>query len=92
MRRLAVLLPLLILGLMLAGVANAASPSPPPVGPPYPDPVDGQAVYDYAGVFRPSTVAQAEGIVDAIEAQTKAEVAVYTQAKGHDDIGGRGRR
>ena len=86
MRRLAVLLPLLILGLMLAGVANAASPSPPPVGPPYPDPVDGQAVYDYAGVFRPSTVAQAEGIVDAIEAQTKAEVAVYTQATGRDDI------
>ena len=33
-----------------------------------------------------STVAQAEGIVDAIEAQTKAEVAVYTQATGRDDI------
>ena len=84
MRRLAVLLPLLVLGLMLAGVANAASP--PPVGPPYPDPVDGQAVYDYAGVFTPTTVVQAEQIVDAIEAQTKAEVAVYTQAKGRDDI------
>ena len=51
-----------------------------PVGPPYPDPVDGQAVYDYAGVLRPATVAQAEAIVDAIEAQTKAEVVVYTQA------------
>jgi uncharacterized membrane protein YgcG len=86
MRRLAVLLPLLILGLMLAGVANAASPSPPPVGPPYPEPVDGQAVYDYAGVFSPTTVTHAEQIVDAIEAQTKAEIAVYTQATGRDDI------
>jgi uncharacterized membrane protein YgcG len=86
MRRLAVLLPLLILGLLLAGVANAASPSPPPVGPPYPDPVDGQAVYDYAGVFSATTKAQAEQIVDAIEAQTKAEIAVYTQATGREDV------
>ena len=29
---------------------------------------------------------QAEAIVDAIEAQTKAEVVVYTQALGRDDI------
>ncbi len=86
MRRLGLLLPLLLLGLMLAGVANAASPSPGPVGPPYPEPVNGQAVYDQAGVFRATTVTQAERIVDAIEAQTKVEIAVYTQAMGRDDI------
>ncbi len=53
---------------------------PPPAGPPFPEPVDGQAVYDYAGVFDASTIVQAEQIIDAIEAQTKAEVVVYTQA------------
>ena len=70
-------------------------PRRPPAGPPFPDPVDGQAVYDYAGIFAPRRSRQAERIVDAIEAQTKAEVVVYTQATGRDDIttdGGRGRR
>ena len=78
MRRLAAILNLLPLAFLLAGVAQAASPTPsaPPPGPPYPDPVDGQAVYDYAGVFQPDTVRLAEQIVDAIEAQSKAEVVV----------------
>ena len=90
MRRLTRLLPGLLLALSLAAVASAASPSPgattPPPGPPYPEPVEGRAVYDFARVLRPDTVAQAEAIVDAIEAQTKAEVVVYTQALGRDDI------
>ncbi|MEO8437764.1 MAG: TPM domain-containing protein [Chloroflexota bacterium] len=81
------------------GPVAAASPSPPapaaiespgstppPPGPPFPEPIDGQAVYDYAGVLSPETEVQAEQIVDAIEAQTKAEIAVYTQALGRDDI------
>lgn len=81
------------------GPAVAASPSPsttsattsvggspPPVGPPFPEPTDGQAVYDYADVLQPGTVSQAEQIVDAIEAQTKVEIVVYTQALGRDDI------
>ena len=70
------------------GAAVAASPSPssPPPGPPFPEPIDGRAVYDYAGVFRSETVTQAELVIDAIEAQTKAEVVVYTQALGRDDI------
>ena len=86
MRRLAIL-PALVLGLMLAGVANAASPPPSPSpGPPFPEPVDGQAVYDYAGVLDPGIEAQAERIVDAIEAQTKAEIVVYTQGLGRDGI------
>jgi uncharacterized membrane protein YgcG len=72
------------------GIASVAvardAPSAPPPGPPFPEPVDGQAVYDFADVFQPETVIQAEAIVDAIEAQTKAEVVVYTQALGRDGI------
>ena len=60
--------------------------SPPAAGPPFPEPVDGQAVYDYAEVLTPTTERQAEQIIDAIEAQTKSEVVVYTQALGRDDI------
>src|SRR5262245_64073872 len=80
--------------LLGAPMALAASPapsagataSPPPAGPPFPEPIDNQAVYDFAQRFRPETRQQAEGIIDAIEAQTKAEVVVYTQALGRDDI------
>jgi uncharacterized membrane protein YgcG len=74
------LLPLLVvLGLALP-VAVAAA------GPPFPEPVDGQAVYDTAELFTPGARQQAESIIDAIEAQTKAELVVYTQALGRDDI------
>ena len=69
----------LALGLALPAVA--AEP-----GPPFPDPVDGQAVYDTAGLFSQETRDQAELIIDAIESQSKAEVVVYTQALGRDDI------
>jgi uncharacterized membrane protein YgcG len=55
-------------------------------GPPFPDPVDGQAVYDTAELFSPAARERAELIVDAIEAQTGAEVVVYTQELGRDDI------
>jgi uncharacterized membrane protein YgcG len=101
MRRIVVLLSalLLVLGLGLASAANAASPpsaepspvetpvaTPLPPGPPFPEPVDNQAVYDFAGVLSPATKEQAELVVDAIEGQTKAEVVVYTKALGRDDI------
>lgn len=69
----------LALGLAVPAVAAEA-------GPPFPDPVDGQAVYDTAELFSPETRQQAELIIDAIEAQSKAEVVVYTQALGRDDI------
>ena len=69
-----------------AGSVMGAEPSAPPAGPPFPEPVEDQAVYDYAGVLDASTVLQAEQIIDAIEAQTKAEVVVYTQGLGRDDI------
>ena len=48
-------------------------------GPPFPPPVDGQAVYDTADVFRPGTVETVEATIDAIEERTGAEVAVFTQ-------------
>lgn len=70
----------------VVGSVAAADPTAPPAGPPFPEPVDGQAVYDYAGVLEASTILQAEQIIDAIESQTKAEVVVYTQGLGRDDI------
>ncbi|HET7703965.1 MAG TPA: TPM domain-containing protein [Candidatus Limnocylindrales bacterium] len=48
-------------------------------GPPFPDPVDGVAVYDHAGIFAPETIAAVERQIDAIEERTGAEIAVYTQ-------------
>jgi uncharacterized membrane protein YgcG len=62
----------LVLGLVLPASAAAE-------GPPFPDPVEGQAVYDEAEVLRPATEARAEEIIDAIEERTGAEIAVYTQ-------------
>ncbi len=57
-------------------------PTPIPgsdAGPPFPSPVDGVAVYDHAGIFRPATIAGIETQIDAIEQRTGAEVAIYTQ-------------
>ena len=47
-----------------------------------PDPVEDQAVYDYAGVLGGRRDRQAEATIDAIEARTGAEVVVYTQDSG----------
>ena len=54
-------------------------------GPPYPGPVDGQRVYDYAEVLSPATIARAEQISRGIEARTGAQVVVYTQVKPESD-------
>lgn len=59
-----------------AGFAAASAPLP---GPPFPDPVLDQAVYDYAEVFTPATEESVEVTIDMIEARTGAEVAVYSQ-------------
>ncbi|MCV0402986.1 MAG: TPM domain-containing protein [Chloroflexi bacterium] len=48
-------------------------------GPPFPDPVDERAVYDEPGVLRPETVAELEQRIDAVEAETGAEIVVYIQ-------------
>ena len=48
-------------------------------GPPFPEPVDNQAVYDTAGVLDPATIARVEAQIDQVEAETGAEIVVYTQ-------------
>jgi uncharacterized membrane protein YgcG len=68
--------------LLLAAPALAATP---PAGPPYPDAVTGQRVYDYAGIFSSGAISQAQSIIEGIEARTGAQVAVYTQVKPESD-------
>ena len=70
---------------LLVASAGASAAATPPAGPPYPDAVSGQRVYDYAGIFSSGAVADAETTIKAIEARTGAEVAVYTQVKGESD-------
>jgi uncharacterized membrane protein YgcG len=48
-------------------------------GPPFPEPVEGQAVYDTAAMFSAGAEAELERRIDAIEAETGAEIVVYTQ-------------
>ncbi len=48
-------------------------------GPPFPNPVSGQRVYDTAGVLRPETITSLQTTIAAIEARTGAQVVVYTQ-------------
>ena len=50
-----------------------------PVGPPFPDPVIDQTVYDNAGILSPETEATAQNIIAGIENRTGAEIVVYTQ-------------
>ena len=68
----------LILLTVLVGPALAA-------GPPYPEPVTGQRVYDTAGVLSDATKAEAQRIIEGIEARTGAQVVVYTQLKPESD-------
>jgi uncharacterized membrane protein YgcG len=65
----------------LAGVllAIAAGSGAAAAGPPFPDPELDRAVYDTADVLDPATVARVEGMIDAIEQRTGAEIVVYTQ-------------
>ena len=71
---------LLLMAAWPTGVA-ATDGNPPPAGPPYPQPVAGQSVYDYAGVFSAATVAASERAITEIEARTGTEIVVYTQLK-----------
>jgi uncharacterized membrane protein YgcG len=77
------------LGALLIGAWLALAPGAlaaiPDAGPPYPAPVTGQRVYDYAGIFTPETIASAEKTIAGIEARTGAQVAVYTQVKPQSD-------
>ncbi len=71
----AILATLAAVWLLLAGPATTALA----YGPPFPDPVLNQAVYDEANVFREATRARVEATIDAIEERTGAEIVVYTQ-------------
>ena len=71
----------LLLLLASAGLSVAA----PPAGPPYPEPVTGQRVYDYAGIFSETARSRAEATIRGIEDRTGAQVAVYTQVKPQSD-------
>ena len=78
-----------LLAQVSVSVALAASPAPSapsakplPPGPPFPEPVDGKAVYDFAGIFSSGAIVEAESTIDRIEQRTGAEVVVYTQNAG----------
>ncbi|MGZ8563797.1 MAG: TPM domain-containing protein, partial [Candidatus Limnocylindria bacterium] len=45
----------------------------------FPNPVSGQAVYDPAGAFDPAVEQALESQIDAIEARSGAEIAIYAQ-------------
>ena len=54
-------------------------------GPPYPAPITGLRVYDYAGVLSGAARQRAAATIAAIEARTGAQVVVYTQVKPDSD-------
>ena len=54
-------------------------------GPPFPEPVNDQAVYDMAGAFEAATIATVEAAIDQFEMDTGAEIVVYTQLV-RDDV------
>ena len=64
-----------IIAVVVLGVFN---PSPGDRQP-FPDPVSGKAVYDPAGAVEPAIEAALESQIDAIEARSGAEIAIYVQ-------------
>src|SRR5690348_801513 len=69
----------------LLAIATGSVLAQPPAGPPYPEPVFDQVVYDYANVLAPATETQATATIVAIETRVAAEVVVYTQYKPGSD-------
>lgn len=68
--------------LAAAAVALLALPLAPALiaaGPPFPAPVNNQAVYDTANALSAAVVTRTEQQIDAIETRTGAEIVVYTQ-------------
>jgi uncharacterized membrane protein YgcG len=60
----------------------------PPAGPPFPDPIEGLRVYDYADVLRRDTELTVSERIREIETRTGAQVVVYTQVKPESDTPG----
>lgn len=48
-------------------------------GPPYPNPVEGVAVYDPAGALAPEVETALESRIDQIESRSAAEIAIYVE-------------
>jgi uncharacterized membrane protein YgcG len=71
--------------LILVAAASVAFATSVSAGPPYPDPVYGQRVYDYAGLFSADAIAEAEATIFTIQARTGVQIAVYTQVKPESD-------
>lgn len=57
---------------LVAGVAIA-------IGPPYPEPVEDQAVYDGADLLSPDVETALEAQIDEVEARSGAELVIYTE-------------
>jgi uncharacterized membrane protein YgcG len=53
----------------------------PPAGPPWPEPIPGNRVYDFADVLEDETVVGVNQTIRRIEDRTGAQVVVYTQVK-----------
>ncbi len=66
--------------LLLAAAAGSFA-----AGPPYPDQVPNQWVYDEAGVFQRATIDSAERTIATIRGRTGVEIVVYTQVKPESD-------
>ena len=57
----------------------------PPAGPPFPAPIAGQAVYDFAAVLSPETESAAAELIATIQGKSGTEIVVYTQYKPDSD-------
>lgn len=53
----------------------------PPAGPPWPEPIAGNRVYDFADVLEDATIVGVNQTIRRIEDRTGAQVVVYTQVK-----------
>lgn len=74
------------LGLLLAGLATGLAASSVAAGSPFPQPATGQAVYDDADALDPAAEATLEQRIDALEARSGAEVAIYLQVDPSQDF------
>lgn len=74
------------LGLLLAGMATWLVAGSAAAGAPFREPVAGQAVYDEAEVLEPAAEAVLEQRIDALEARSGAEVAIYLQVDPSQDF------
>jgi uncharacterized membrane protein YgcG len=73
-------------GLLAAALGTALIARVVVAGGPFPDPVFDQAVYDEAGVLDAGTEAILEQRIDALEARSGAEVAIYLQVDPSQDF------